>query len=159
MLAIQLLIAAVVIPQGVAMVTYRELLPFSPFPMFSYPQRAFRATVFNAYGVEADGGGERSLMTTEALGATFPLDGRVLQWDFEQLALEEAGAARTEAALQDLFERYERGRTRGRHTLPPLARVRLYRESWSLRFDRANADAPDRRERLASYPPEPLPGR
>lgn len=145
------LIGLVVVMELVAMITYQEMLPFSPFPMFSYPQREYRASVINAYAVDANTGAEFSLMTTQAMKYSFPIDGRVLQWNFERLATNDDPKPGFEGALGNLFERYERGRTLGRHDGPPIKGVRLYRETWTLYFDVRNADQPDTRTLLAEF--------
>ena len=147
------LVALVAAMQGVAMVSYRELLPFSPFPMFSYIQSDYRASVLNAYAVSADRGNEIPLMPSRSITYTFPLDGRLLQWSFERIATQADAPEAFGRALRDLYERYERGRARGRHAGPPIRAVRLYRENWTLRFDLANADQADSRSLVAEYVP------
>lgn len=132
-----------------ATITYREMLPFSPFPMFSYPQRQMRASVMNAYAVDARTGEEFSLMTWRVLRYTFPIDGRVLQWNFERFATNDDPKPAWQGVLRDLVVRYESARERGLHDGPPIRAARLYRETWTLRFDASNRDAPDERVLLA----------
>lgn len=132
-----------------ATITYREMLPFSPFPMFSYPQRQMRASVMNAYAVDAQSGEEFSLMTWRVLRYTFPIDGRVLQWNFERYATQPDPKPGWERVLADLVARYESARQRGLHDGPPIRAARLYRETWTLRFDASNRDQPDERVLLA----------
>ena len=148
---VSVLLGAVALAQIYAMVSYREIFPFSPFPMFSYAQRHYRASVLNAYGVTADGS-EVPLMPSTSTPYTFPLDGRLLQWTFERMA-QDPDRTRLSRALEDLLVRYERGRAAGRHDGPPLRSVRLYREDWTLRFDLSNRDTPDTRSLVSEYPP------
>ena len=61
---------------------------------------------------------------------------------------------RLPAALADVYARYERRRTAGRHEGPPLSAVRLYQLRWALDADARNAQHPDVRELLYEHRPD-----
>jgi hypothetical protein len=118
-------ILAILGGQAAAIVTGRELWPFSPYAMYSNLRRG--PTISRLWVVGVSEG-----------GAETPLHGAMLHpFRFSQL---EAGLGRLDGevrreGLSDLLRRYEVRRLAGRHAGPALEALRLYRMTFDAAAD------------------------
>jgi hypothetical protein len=129
--------------------TDQEHWPFSQYPMFSGAWKSPTFTWLRLFGVTAD-------------GREFPLDENRFVAPFDQSRLPKSlrrmlqtpdGDARIQAALPDLFTRYERLRRKAAHEGPPIVALRLYELEWTIDPNAANVDHPDARRFVAEVRP------
>lgn len=135
-----LAIAAILAGSAAAIVTGRELWPFSPYPMFSALRRGPTVRDLWLYGV-LPGGDETPLSDRSAF---HPFRLAQLKAALERLA----PPARREA-LEDMLARYEHRRIAGLHAGPGLVGLRVYRMTFECDDRAANRDRPLARELLA----------
>jgi len=135
-----LVIAAILAGSGAAIVTGRELWPFSPYPMFSALRRGPTVEDVWLYGV-LPGGDETPLSDRSAF---HPF--RLAQL---KVALERLAPPARQEALADMLARYEQRRRSGWHAGPELAGLRVYRLTFELDDRAANRERPLARELLA----------
>ncbi len=135
--------------QGVAIVSWLELWPFSPYKMFSETRRASDAlTRYRAFGIPA-GDPTAEIWITPAMLA--PLSNSSVQ----RFAAQARRAADPERALQALagalLDIYEVGHRRATHRGPRLVALRLYEDVWRQLDTRArDAARPHRRTVLVT---------
>ncbi|MCK6461169.1 MAG: hypothetical protein L6Q95_14905 [Planctomycetes bacterium] len=134
------ILVAILLGQAAAIVSGRELWPFSPYPMFS---RSLAPTVerFWLCGVREDGA-EIALRSTAAFHPfrLAQLEGALARMDAPALA----------EAARDMLARYEARRLAGRHDGAPLRSLRIYRVVW--RTAAPSGAEPLSRELLAESP-------
>lgn len=114
------ILLAILAGQAAAIVSGRELWPFSPYPMFSKPL-GDTVSRFWLHGMLAD-------------GSEVPLRQRSAFHPF-RLAQLEGALARMDAgelaeAARDMLARYESRRAAGDHRGPRLSALRIYRVTW-----------------------------
>ncbi len=143
---VSLLTLAILAGSAFDVIRNREHWPFSPYPMFSKVDDSRGYRTLRLYGVARDGG---ELPLTD-FAYLEPFDRCRLVSALETLRAEQ----RLPAALADVYARYERRRTAGRHGGPPLSAVRLYQLRWALDADARNAQHPDVRELLYEHRPD-----
>jgi len=142
---ILLLLAA----EGVSIVSWLELWPFSPYKMFSETRRASDVLIrYRVFGIPA-GDPTVELWITPAMLA--PLTNSSIQ----RFAAQARGAADPERSLQAfaaaLLEVYEVGHRRATHHGPRLVGLRLYEDAWSqLTASARDAERPHRRTVLVT---------
>ena len=127
-----------------------QLWPYSPYAMFADARAENLRTLqtLALVGESVDGEEfwfERQGYLTEAispmiLGSVFT-------------AARARGGDAVQRRLREAHDLYERRRSQGRTSAPPLRRLVLYRFTWRLRPDLSNVRTPAR-SRLASYPPD-----
>jgi len=124
-------IAAMLVGSIGAIVTGREMWPFSPYPMYA--------------GIQGPTTTERVLVGITADGE-IPVPAKWIHpFDGPRLAAVLARAAGTDASRRDrilraALDRYEALRADGAHDGPPITGLRLYALTWTL--DLASVDAP-----------------
>jgi hypothetical protein len=131
---------AILLGSAAAIVTGKELWPFSPYPMFSSLRGGPSLGSLWFRGVLADG----TEVQLPGSRAFHPL--RLAQLT---AALERLSGDRLEEALLDLLTRYGVRRRAGRHDGPPLKGLRLYRMTFAFDPDPAGRDRPISRELVA----------
>jgi hypothetical protein len=111
------IIAIVLAGNLAALISQRELWPFSPYPMYSQLRTDWLYKMFRPAGVDL-------------AGAEVPLDRSELLGPFTPYGLNDAfrrmSAPQRQQALIALLRQYEILRARGAHAGPPLAKLRLY---------------------------------
>lgn len=135
-----LVLVAILVGSGAAIVTGRELWPFSPYPMFSSVRRGPFLEQLWLEGVLADG----TAVPLPGPRALHPLRLAQLVTVLERLPREDMPEA-----LRDVLRRYDAGRRAGRHDGAPLKGLRLYRMTFAPEPDPAGRDRPRSRELLA----------
>jgi hypothetical protein len=142
---ILLLLAA----EGVSIVSWLELWPFSPYKMFSETRRASDVLIrYRVFGIPA-GDPTAELWITPAMLA--PLTNSSIQ----RFAAQARGGPAPERSLQAfaaaLLEVYEVGHRRATHHGPRLLGLRLYEDVWSqLDASARDAERPHRRTVLVT---------
>ena len=130
---------AILLGSAAAIVSGRELWPFSPYPMFSSVQEAVVEKLW-IRGVLADG----TEIRIASHRAFHPL--RLAQLT---AGLQRLSGDRLDAALRDVLARYGIHRRAGHHGGPALAGIRIYRMTFALDADLAGRDRPLSRELVA----------
>jgi hypothetical protein len=126
-------------------VTDQEHWPFSQYPMFSVTWSSPSFTWHRVFGVTADGGE----FPLDANRYVSPFDQSRLPKAFRQMLDEADAEVRARTALRDVMTRYETLRRAARHDGPPVVAMRLYELHWTIDWQAANVDAPDRKRLLA----------
>lgn len=130
-----------------ALLSQREYWPFSPYSMYSETQRERRLTRLWVFGVRQDvPGAELSLHEHRYIRPFYksrliPALGRLERDPRRRILLHRA--------LEDVLDRYEERRARGRLRGPPLVGIRLYRLEWELDPRARNVNRPTRRTLVA----------
>ncbi len=142
-------IAAVLAGSAAAIVSGRELWPFSPYPMFAGYRSGPTFSGTWLAGVRADGAGEVPLRS----GRSIEPFGFRMKTVLRRIAQGPDGAARLERALADVLARYEAGRRAGRHDGPALKGIRLYFAEWDYDPAARNLDRPRSLRFVGASPP------
>jgi glycosyltransferase involved in cell wall biosynthesis len=145
--AVHLLIAALIGASAYDIATGTEHWPVSPYPMFANVEHEAVLDSVRLYGVVADGSAREIPLLDGAVIA--PFDQTRLTTALARVAASK-DLPRLDAMLRDCLERYERLRSEGAHSGPPLRGVRLYEVHWTLQPDAANVDRPDSRSLVAA---------
>jgi len=126
-------------------VTDQEHWPFSQYPMFSVTWSSPSFTWHRVFGVTADG----SEFPLDANRFVSPFDQSRLPKAFRQMLAEPDAEVRLRTGLHDVMARYEALRREARHAGPPVVAMRLYELRWTIDWQAANVDTPDRKRLLA----------
>jgi hypothetical protein len=149
---VRVFIVLLVAAQGVAIVSWLELWPFSPYKMFSETRRASDTLIrYRVFGIPAGDPTAEFWITPSMLG---PLTNSSLQ----RFAAQARRASDPEGALQAfagaLLDLYEVGHRRATHHGPRLAGLRVYEDVWSqLDATASDAGRPHRRTVLVTVRP------
>jgi hypothetical protein len=124
-----------------SIIVHRELWPFSPYGMYSDAKQNRNLTWLQLRGV-APSGDETPIYEFDQLKP----------FDKSRLLVAIRGMVRRDrpdqvkAALNDIFQRYERLRKNGEHSGPEIKALRLYRVTWAYDPLARNYDRPDQKE-------------
>jgi hypothetical protein len=139
---VHLLIAAIVGCQLYDTAVDGDHWPFSSYPMFAKPREPL-VRMKRLYGVTT--AGEVPLVVPRHVA---PFVEARLMTAFKRLARRPDRAARVDAGLRGVLERYDDLRARGAHDGPALDGLRLYLLSWQRDPTLANRDRPSGRRLL-----------
>jgi hypothetical protein len=146
------LVAVVLGGNLASFIFFRQLWPYSPYPMFADVDDPDTFETLALVGEPVDGGE----FWFEGQGyLTHELSPMVINAAFGGRRAR-PGMNGLDERLRDTFEFYERRRRQGLSNAPPLRRLYLYRFSWTLRTDLANLRTP-RRMLIGSYPSDDRP--
>lgn len=146
---VNLVLVCLVAGSAYDIITDQEHWPFSQYPMFSGAWKSPTFAWLRLFGVTSD-------------GREFALDDNRFVAPFDQSRLPKAlrrmletpdQDMRIQAALPDLFARYEQLRQRAVHDGPPIVALRLYELEWTIDPAAANVDHPDARRFVAEVRP------
>ena len=141
-------IAVVVLPSLFCIVTDREYWPYSPYPMYSELVGGPRNQVV-VYAVPADPDAPEFRLHEQAL--IHPFDRQRLDRAARRVmrsAERDGEHWRVDAAVADLYTRYERRREAGEHDGPPIRAVRIYQHLWDDADPRQIPEPPPDQRRL-----------
>jgi hypothetical protein len=128
-----LVLGGILVGSAAAIVTGKELWPFSPYPMFSSVRAGPVLEKLWFQGVLADG----REVPIHGHRAFHPLRLAQLTRGLERLP-----KGQMEEALRDVLLRYGVERRAGRHDGPPLKGLRIYRMTFAFDPDPAGRDRP-----------------
>ncbi len=146
LLIINLLLVGILAGSLTDMLWDREHWPFSSYPMYSRLELKNETTKVMLYGVPRNSADVPFPLQSTAF--IQPFDRTRLNTALARLARSSQPDKNLRAAAEDVWERYRRSRSEGRHAGPPLREVRVYQVHWRLRPDASNVNTPDDKQLL-----------
>jgi len=128
LVVIHVLIAAVLIGHAYCLATDTEYWPFSQYPMYSTLAKRGAYSDLMLVGVTATDPPRQISMTEDKY--LLPFDWVRLREALLRLEAQPDHGTRLPEALRECWRRYDVLRRSGRHHSPPLAAVRLSRQTW-----------------------------
>lgn len=120
---VHVLLGLILTGTAYAIISQRELWPFSPYPMYSWIEHSRSVTRLQLYGVTAEA--KPREIPVVAMKYLAPLDDARLY-----VALQRLHGPALKKALAEMLQRYEKLRRKGEHQGPPIQGLRLYQLTW-----------------------------